>query len=73
MGMNELITARARRAAARLEALLAEIEEGRYALSSETAGAVSAHIRRTLHAYWTAVGEGEHDVSDRPRDRRANG
>ena len=73
MGLNELRTACARRAAAKLEVLLAEIEGGRYDMSPDRARAVGAHIRKTLAAYWDSIGDGLHDVSDRPGDRRANG
>lgn len=73
MGTYELKTARARRAAAKLEVLLAEVENGRFDLSPDTAQAIGAHIRQTLGAYWNAVGDATRDVSERQSDRRANG
>ena len=73
MGMNELTSARARRAAAKLEVLLAEIEGGRYELNPDTARGIAAHIRYVLRSYWHALDEGGHPVSERQSDRRANG
>jgi hypothetical protein len=72
MGVDEVAFARARRAAARLERCLTELEAGEHDLPPRQVERLATHIRRALEAHGQVTRESAAGSPDAQQHRRAN-